>query len=151
MENSLFTYVTGTLSHLDEIARLFDQYRMFYKMESNVALARDFIEQRITNKESHIIICVDSLGKAIAFTQIYPVFSSLSCKKDYILNDLFVKPDFRKSGIATRLLTEAKNYVRRNYGKGLALETSPDNPARSIYEKLGWKQDREYLHYYCTV
>ncbi|WP_168197001.1 GNAT family N-acetyltransferase [Flavobacterium alkalisoli] len=64
---------------------------------------------------------------------------------------LFVRPDFRKTGIATQLLTEAKNYVRRNNGKGLALETAKDNPARALYEKMGWKQDRDYLHYYCTV
>ena len=25
------------------------------------------------------------------------------------------------------------------------------SPARALYEKMGWKQDQDYLHYYCTA
>ena len=42
------------------IAPLFDAYRVFYGQASNLALAEEFIAERLANNESVILLAVDS-------------------------------------------------------------------------------------------
>ena len=54
-----------------------------------------FIEQRVVNHESIIFLATND-GLALGFTQLYPSFSSVSMRRLWILNDLFVAPSARK-------------------------------------------------------
>jgi len=42
--------------HLDELARLFNLYRIFYEQKDDIDRARDFIKNRLTNQEFIIIL-----------------------------------------------------------------------------------------------
>jgi GNAT superfamily N-acetyltransferase len=141
--------INATLAHLEDITNLFDAYRVFYGQESNKSAARQFISDRIQLNESQIFIAYSD-GKAFGFTQLYPVFSSVTLERSYILNDLFVTEEFRNQGIGKALLDEAKKITGDKNFKGLALETHSDNPARRLYEKEGWKMDAEFIHYFWT-
>jgi len=66
----------------------------------------------------------------------------------YVLNDLYVLPDYRKKRIGEALLNEAKEYCSAMGYKGLALETAIDNPAQKLYERLGWEKDVHCFHYF---
>ena len=46
----------ATLTDLDELAELFNLYRVFYKKESNVAAGKAFLKERITQNESEIFV-----------------------------------------------------------------------------------------------
>ncbi|MEM7381595.1 MAG: GNAT family N-acetyltransferase, partial [Bacteroidota bacterium] len=88
---------------------------------------------------------------AIGFTQLFTSFSSVSMQAVYILNDLFVDPEYRKQGVGELLLNRAKDHcIEYNY-KGLALETAVDNPAQKLYERLGWVKDSHCFHYFWTA
>ncbi|MDF2958823.1 MAG: hypothetical protein K0S39_558 [Paenibacillus sp.] len=92
------------------------------------------------------------MKRITGFTQLYPVFSSISMKRSLILNDLFVKEEYRKQGIAQLLLDEAKNYAKQMNAKGLELCTAIDNErARRLYERNGFVQDQEFFHYFLSV
>lgn len=52
------------------------------------------MKARLENHESVILIAEEN-GEFIGFTQLYPTFSSVSMKRIYILNDLFVVPHAR--------------------------------------------------------
>ena len=136
----------ATLSHLNELAILFDAYRVFYKSPTNIKAARTFLKDRIENNESAIFIAFIG-DAAVGFTQIYPMFSSVSMQKLYVLNDLYVDPAHRGKGIGETLLNRVKEYTLEHNGKCLILETAKDNPAQQLYERLGWQKDLEYLHY----
>ncbi len=142
--------VKVTPEHLDTIAVLFDKYRVFYKQTSDVAAAKLFLENRIKKEQSVIFIALDNKNKGIGFTQLYPTFSSVSLQSFFILNDLFVLPEARNTSIGALLLSKAKNLCKEEKCKGLALETALDNPAKKLYERLGWKQDTDFLHYFWT-
>ncbi len=130
-----------------QIAPLFDLYRVFYEQESNIEAAHDFLNQRLTNEES-IILMATWEGLSVGFTQLYTTYSSVSMNTLLILNDFFVLKEYRGKGIGEALLEAAKKIcVTKNY-KGLALETAIDNPAQKLYEKLDWKKDTDYLHYF---
>jgi GNAT superfamily N-acetyltransferase len=141
--------VQAQLQDVDILVPLFDDYRVFYEQPSDPALAREFLKQRLVNKDSVIFFCIDK-NKALGFAQLYPVFSSVSCQPDYILNDLFVKAEARDQGVGKNLLLSVQKFVREKGFKGLALETQKDNHARFLYEKLGWKNATN-LHYYWTA
>ena len=84
----------------------------------------------------------------MGFPQLYPVFSSISMKKSWILNDMFVDLEARKLGIGQLLLNQAKYYAIRTGAKSLVLETAPDNyAAQKLYEKNGYKRDTQFFQY----
>ena len=139
--------IKASEKNLDEIVPLFDAYRIFYEQPSNIEATQDFLLNRLKNKESVLFLAYYNNIPA-GFTQLYPVFSSVSLQSFYILNDLYVTHNFRGKGIGEALLNEAKNLCRIEQCKGLSLETAIDNPAQKLYEKLGWKKDTEFLHYF---
>lgn len=138
-----------TLANVQDVVTLFDAYRVFYEQESNVSAANQFLESRITNEESIIFMALKG-DIPVGFTQLYPTFSSVSLQSFLILNDLFVLPEHRGKEIGQALLEKAKSYCKKKNLKGLALETAKENPAQKLYEKLGWKKDEEFLHYFWT-
>lgn len=129
----------ATADDVDIIAPLFDLYRVFYGKPSDPALARDFIHARLTRGESVILLasCVD--GAAVGFIQLYPAFSSVNAVRTWILNDLLVLPDARRSGVARALLSAAADFARADGALRLELETDHDNvTAQSLYRAMGW-------------
>jgi GNAT superfamily N-acetyltransferase len=130
---------------VDALAVLFDAYRRFYKQPSDVAAGRAFLAERLRREES--VIFVAAGDQLLGFTQLYPTFSSVSLRRMWILNDLFVRPDGRRGGVARRLLERAREWAVETGAKGLALATAPDNAAaRALYESCGWRADG-FQHY----
>lgn len=141
----------ATTSDLDDAAPLFDAYRQFYGQRSDVAAARAFLDERLRRDESVIFLAVED-SEALGFTQLYPSFSSVSLKRLWVLNDLFVGPKVRRGGVGRRLLDRAREWAIETSAKGLVLATAVDNSkARALYESCGWKRDDEFQHYYLFV
>ena len=101
------TILQANFNHLDAIIPLFDGYRTFYKQASNIEATRQFLTQRLINKDS-VIFLAYSDERAIGFTQLYPLFSSVSLQPMYLLNDLFVDSNFRGKGIGEALIKASK-------------------------------------------
>lgn len=139
--------IQATIDHLDLLVPLFDGYRVFYKQTSDKKKAKQFLKERLLKKDSILFIALDDNSNAMGFTQLYPIFSSVSVRRLHVLNDLYVDSTFRSKGIGQALLEYAKEYIVAINGKGLVLETAKDNPAQHLYERLGWKLDSGTLHY----
>lgn len=144
--------IKAEIKHLELLTPLFDSYRAFYKQESNMELARSFLKDRLSNQESTIYLALNENSEALGFTQLYPSFSSVSAKKLWILNDLFVTPEARKLGVAQALINEATELAKETNSKGLTLMTDETNKkAQTLYEKLGWIKESGYFHYNKSV
>jgi GNAT superfamily N-acetyltransferase len=142
--------IRAELKHLDGLAVLFDGYRQFYKQESDMDGAKLFLRERLTEGDSVIFLAMVN-GLTVGFTQLYPSFSSVSMKRLWILNDLFVAQVARKRGVGEALLERAREFAVETNAKGLTLETAHDNrTAQSLYERMGWKRD-ESFHYSLLV
>lgn len=137
----------ANISNLNELAPLFDKYRVFYGQESNLNAALTFLEERFTKNESVVFISYKN-EIATGFLQLYYSFSSVNLKPTLILNDLYVSKKFRQQNIGTTLLKHAQAYCKKNGFLGLVLETAVDNPAQKLYEKLGWEKDSHCFHYF---
>jgi GNAT superfamily N-acetyltransferase len=141
----------ATTTDLDAAAPLFDAYRQFYGQRSDVAAARAFLDERLRRDESVIFLAVADVdgGEALGFTQLYPSFSSVSLRRLWILNDLFVAPNGRRGGVGRRLLERAREWAIETEAKGLVLATAVTNStARALYESCGWQRDDEFQHYH---
>jgi GNAT superfamily N-acetyltransferase len=129
------------------IIPLFDAYRQFYGQTSDLEGARRFLAERLAQGESVIFAIIEE-GRALGFTQLYPSFSSVSMKPIWILNDLFVAEDTRRRGVGASLLRAARDHASRTGAARLALSTAVTNTkAQALYERDGWRQDTEFLHY----
>lgn len=138
-----------TLQDLHIITPLFDGYRQFYKQASDLEGASVFLMERLTHNESTIFIAFNDREEteAVGFTQLYPLFSSVSMERMLLLNDLFIIPAYRGKGIGTLLINSAKELCVTLEHKGLVLQTETSNPAQQLYERLGFNKDPD-LHYF---
>jgi ribosomal protein S18 acetylase RimI-like enzyme len=126
---------------LDALAQLFDAYRQFYGQPGDVARAREWLRERLRFGESTVIVATLD-GKAVGFTQLYPMYSSVRTARTWILNDLYVDAGARRKGVARTLLDAAAAFAREAGAAGISLETSRDNAAaRALYRAAGWNED----------
>ena len=126
-------------SDLDQLSILFDAYRMFYGKESNIDISKNFLESRLSNKDSEVFICeFDNI--LIGFVQLYPLFSSTRVSKYWLLNDLFVDSKYRGKGYSKLLIDKAKELVKESNACGMMLETEKSNKiGNNLYPKTGFK------------
>ena len=117
----------ASINNLEELSVLFDLYRQFYRQPANIAEAKRFLNERLINKDSVIFVSTDENGKLSGFVQLYPIFSSVRLKRCWLLNDLFVKEEHRKKGIARELIDRSKKLSEETNASGLLLETSKNN------------------------
>lgn len=140
------------LEDLDELAVLFDAYRVFYKNQSDLAGAQQFLRARIESAESVIYIARNAQNLALGFTQLYPIFSSQSMQRSWLLNDLYVAEPFRRQGVAEALLTAAEDLSKSKGAKGLMLCTQHSNSnAQALYEKFGFKPLDDFKWYFLAT
>lgn len=138
----------ATLNELDFLTELFDSYRVFYKQESDFEGAKVFLKERLVNEDSVVFIAYDE-GNPVGFVQLYPTFSSVSMKRSWVLNDLYVNASARKKGFGEKLIKKTIEFAEETGAKGLSLETGYDNvTAQSLYEKIGFKKESNYFYYF---
>ena len=120
---------------IDQLSVLFDKYRIFYKQRSDVDSAKSFLKKRMKRKES-VIFVAEERKNLIGFTQLFPIFSSVSMQRTWLLNDLYVNEKARGIGAATALLNAAKDFGAETNSNWLLLQTAADNStAQRVYEK----------------
>lgn len=147
----------ATIQDLELLVPLFNGYRVFYRKTTDLEGARSFLRERLIKKDSIIYIAfakavpttveVGDSDIAVGFTQLYPIFSSVSMEPMYILNDLFIDPDYRGQGIGQSLIATVKDLCCKEQQKGIVIQTETTNPAQHLYERLGFKKDPD-LHYF---
>jgi ribosomal protein S18 acetylase RimI-like enzyme len=136
---------------LDLAAPLFDRYRQFYGKPSDRERARRFLGERLRNGESVLFLAVEGEA-AIGFVQLYPGFSSIGTSRTFVLNDLYVDADHRRTGAGRALVEAAVAHARRVGAAGLSLVTGIDNAtAQALYEGLGWRRETAFVEYGLTL
>ncbi len=152
METQNILVKRATLADLELIVPLFDAYRRFYEQKPDLALARKFLRERLERDQSVIFLALCSDGSAAGFTQLFPSFSSASVQRIFILNDLFVDPAARRSGVGQMLLEAAAEFGRSAGAIRLTLSTAHSNTAaQSLYEAQGWRRDDLFRSYHLQL
>ena len=134
-------------NNLEETAYLFDLYRVFYNMPSDITAARQFISERFTRQDSLIFLAFREKS-AVGFMQVYGSFSSVALRPIWILNDLFVDPSVRRTGCAKKMLQYLRESAKQQNIFSIKLATAVDNrKAKALYDSLGYQLNRSFDHY----
>ncbi len=129
----------ATITDVQQLAELFDQYRIFYHKNSDIPAAEKFLTERIKNNDSEIFVA-EYEGKLIGFVQLYPLFSSTRMKRYWLLNDLYVHENQRGKGYSKDLIEEAKQMAKSTDACGILLETGKSNDiGNKLYPACGFK------------
>jgi len=142
--------IQATLEHLDLLTPLFVKYREFYGELPFPDSSRTFLEKRLSREESVIYLALpdDDDSKLLGFCQLYPSYSSLSLKRVWILNDIYVAEDARRQLVADHLMQKAKKMARETQAVRMRVSTSANNEvAQKVYESIGFREDTQFKNY----
>jgi AcrR family transcriptional regulator/L-amino acid N-acyltransferase YncA len=140
--------VRADREHLEPLAAMFDLYRQFYRQKPDTALARKFIGDNLKKQRSVVFMALDSDGKALGFTQLYPGWCSVSATPTWVLYDLYVDASVRQRGVGRALMQAAEKMARKSKASRIDLETAVDNyTAQALYESLGYERERDFYKY----
>jgi ribosomal protein S18 acetylase RimI-like enzyme len=148
MESSVHVISRASLADAARIAPLFDAYREFYGQTSDLEGSRAFLEDRIARDESAIFYASSGGDAVDGFIQLYPLFASDRLCRTWVIHDLFVRPDVRRSGCARRLMAAAQQFARESGADAVFLETAKNNlAAQALYESLGYVRETQFYRY----
>jgi GNAT superfamily N-acetyltransferase len=140
-------------SDVDHVAPLFDAYRQFYGEAPDLAAAGEFLTARLHHGDSIVLLARvaqargTELRHVVGFAQLYRSLSSVAVAPIFLVNDLFVVPEWRRRGVARYLLDEAAQCARRAKAARLEIATQHTNHnALTLYESQGFVQDTEFAH-----
>jgi GNAT superfamily N-acetyltransferase len=134
---------------LDELLPLMRDYCDFYRVappdEALLAMARELIAD--PEGEGVQILARDGGGRAVGFATVFWSWSTLSASRVGVMNDLFVAPAARGSGLAEALIAECVERCRVRGARSLGWQTAKDNRrAQAVYERAGAARE-EWLDY----
>lgn len=105
------------------------------------------IRQSLVGNQQEVVVVDDENGVITGFVCVQ--LKKFFCYDAYMpeITEVYVRPAYRNRGIASRMISFAEDYCRRNYPlHRYELLTGAENRiAQSLYEKLGYSDDRE-LH-----
>lgn len=134
---------------LAELLPLMRAYCDFYAVDPSdeelLALSRSLLADP---REGFQLLARDDSGAAIAFATVYLTFSTLAAAPIGIMNDLFVAPAARGTGVADALIAACAERVRAGGGRRLEWNTARDNlRAQAVYDRSGANRDEDWLSY----
>ncbi|MFD7554947.1 MULTISPECIES: GNAT family N-acetyltransferase [unclassified Streptomyces] len=135
---------------VEAAAALFRGYLDFYEVEvTDPDRPRAFLAERIAKDES-LILLADAPGVGtVGFAQVYRAFSSLTMGTAWVLNDLYVAPEGRRTGAGRALLREVLRRAREAGVAGVQLETAYDNTvAQGLYEAEGFVREEFHVYFH---
>ena len=138
----------AAMQDLLPLASLFDAYRVFYKKESDFQASKEFISERIVQRDAAIFVAKNGDGILTGFIQLYPLFSSIRMKRLWLLNDLYVDPAYRGLRISVMLIDYAKKLAIETNSAGLMLETAKSNTVgNNLYLRTDFHLDMDHNYY----
>jgi len=138
---------------LDDLLPLMRGYCDFYEVAPSDAALRALSLTLIEDPETDGIqlIARDDGGGAVGFATVFWTFSTLAASQIGVMNDLYVDPGARGTGIGGALI-EACEAECASRGVGiLEWETAPDNArAQALYDRFGAERS-EWIAYTLSI
>ena len=105
------------------------------------------IRNSLMNNKQEVVIVAEEDDMLVGFVCVQ--LKKSFCYDDYMpeITEVYVKPSYRKRGVASEMIAFAENYCSKNYPlHKYELLTGKENlVAQSVYSKLGYTDDKE-LH-----
>jgi GNAT superfamily N-acetyltransferase len=138
---------------LADLLPLMRAYCDFYGVdppdEALLALSEALIAD--PEREGVQLIARDGNGSALGFATVFWTWSTLSAARVAVMNDLYVSPAARGSGLAEALIEACRERSAERGARELCWQTAKDNVrAQRVYERMGGRRE-EWLDYSLEV
>jgi GNAT superfamily N-acetyltransferase len=134
---------------LEELLPLVRAYCDFYGSNPSddalLALSRALLAD--PKHEGLQLIARDQNGTAVGFATIFWTWSTTRAVRIGVMNDLYVSPEARGTGLADRLIAACVEQCAANGALRLGWQTAPDNArAQAVYDRVGGVRE-QWLDY----
>jgi GNAT superfamily N-acetyltransferase len=125
---------------LEDLLPLMRAYCDFYGSEPSdealLALSRALLAD--PEHEGIQLVARDEGGTAVGFATIFWTWSTTRAERIGVMNDLYVDPVVRGTGLADRLIAACVEQCRARGASRLEWQTAPDNArAQAVYDRVG--------------
>jgi GNAT superfamily N-acetyltransferase len=141
-----------TEAHVTELLPLMRGYCDFYEVdpsdEALLALSRALIADP---EREGVQLLARNEGQAVGFATIFWSWATTSAERIGVMNDLFIAPEARGTGVAQDLIETCRaECAARGAGK-LSWQTAPDNAAAmKLYDRVGATRE-QWVDYWLPV
>ncbi len=142
MRDSVEDYSLEVVSEadLDDLLPLMRAYCDFYETAPSdrelLALSRAVLAD--PEHEGVQVIARDAARTAVGFATVFWSWDTTEATRIGIMNDLYVAPEARGTGLADRLIAWCAERTRARGASRLEWETSPENlRAQAVYDRVG--------------
>ncbi|MFY1661465.1 GNAT family N-acetyltransferase [Micromonospora sp. WMMD1274] len=135
------TIVPIALAHpaFDQVAALFDDYRVHYGQPSTPQITRSWLHDQIAQQRISVAAAVRA-DRVRGFITVTVTPASLMLGTSWSIRDLYVAPHHRRSGVANALLQHVIRNARAAGAHRVSLQTEADNiPALTLYTEIGFQ------------
>ena len=138
---------------LEDLLPLVRAYCDFYGVSPSddalLALSRALIAD--PEREGVQLLARDGEGRAVGFATVYWCWATTSAERIGVMNDLFVAPEARGTGVAEELIEACRGLCTEHGAAKLTWQTAPDNArAQRVYDRVGATQE-QWLDYWLPV
>jgi GNAT superfamily N-acetyltransferase len=134
---------------LEDLLPLMRAYCEFYGTSPSddalLALSRALLAD--PKHEGLQLIARDQDGTAVGFATIFWTWSTTRAVRIGVMNDLYVSPNARGTGLADRLIAACVEQCSDHGARRLGWQTAPDNArAQAVYDRVGGVRE-QWLDY----
>jgi len=111
-------------------------------------MAREFFTSQLKSKKAVVYIAEENntIAAYIHLEMVEPLIPILNWKSDLNIHDLFVKKEFRKKGIAKKLLQTAIKFAKKKKADNLRVVLfSKNKEAIRAYESIGLSDEMRIM------
>jgi GNAT superfamily N-acetyltransferase len=136
---------------LPELLPLVRAYCDFYGVSPSDADLLALSRALIADPEREGVQLLARGGRAIGFATIFWSWATTSAERIGVMNDLFVTPEARGTGVAEALIEACRAECHARGAHKLTWQTAPDNErAQKLYDRVG-AQREQWVDYWLAV
>ena len=140
-----------TETDLTELLALMRAYCDFYEVAPSDDELLELSRALIADPEHEGVQLLAREGRAIGFATIFWSWATTSAERIGVMNDLFVAPEARGTGLAAALIEACRAECAARGAGTLTWQTAPDNAAAmKVYDRVGATRE-QWVDYWLPV
>lgn len=150
METQNLTIRKTTKNDIRLIYDFINGLALYEKRPEDMTGSEEMLELMLFEKKIATAIIAEVDGNPVGYAIYYPVFGSFAAKANAHLEDLFIKPEFRRKGLGKEFFFKLLKMLKdEGYSKIEWSCLDWNAPSIEFYKKIGAKQEtgRVYFEY----